>query len=247
MDNKLLAIVDGREIKESDVTNLLRQLGPNANRFQGPQGHTQLVDELVTQELFYSEAVATGMDNEEGYLSAVEEMKKSLLQQYALNKLLANVTVTEEEARAYFEANKNMFLNGPKARASHILVSNEESAQKILAEINEGLDFAEAAQKYSSCPSGQAGGDLGEFGPGQMVPEFDAAVFSMKAGEMSAPIQTQFGFHIIKVVSITDGADVNFEDVASQVEQYAVNAKRQEIYTAKQTDLKTKYAIEIMA
>ncbi|MGL6173473.1 MAG: peptidylprolyl isomerase, partial [Cellulosilyticaceae bacterium] len=208
MDNKLLAIVDGREIKESDVTSLLRQLGPNANRFQGPQGHAQLVDELVTQELFYSEAIATGMNNEEAYLSAVEEMKKSLLQQYALNNLLANVTVTEEEARTYFDANKNMFISGPKARASHILVSNEESAQKILDEINEGLDFAEAAQKYSSCPSGQAGGDLGEFGPGQMVPEFDAAVFSMKAGEMSAPIQTQFGFHIVKVASITDGAEV---------------------------------------
>ncbi|MGL6173333.1 MAG: peptidylprolyl isomerase, partial [Cellulosilyticaceae bacterium] len=84
-------------------------------------------------------------------------------------------------------------------------------------------------------------------GPGQMVPEFDAAVFSMKAGEMSAPIQTQFGFHIVKVASITDGAEVNFEDVAQQVEQYAVNAKRQDLYTAKQTELKAKYPVEVIA
>lgn len=246
MDNKLLAIVDGREIKESDVTSLLRQLGPSANRFQGAQGHTQLLDELVTQELFYSEAKSTGMDQEEAYLNAVEDMKKSLLQQYALNQLLANVTVSEEEAKTYFEAHKDMFISGPKARASHILVANEESAQKILDEINEGLEFAEAAKKYSSCPSGQAGGDLGEFNPGQMVPEFDKAVFSMKAGELSTPIQTQFGFHIIKVESITDGNDVNFEEVAPQVHQQAINAKRQEIYTVKQAELKNKYSIEIM-
>lgn len=246
MENKLLAIVDGREVKESDVAALIRSLGSNANRFQGPQGHSQLVDELVTQELFYSEAIATGMDNDEAYLAAVEDMKKSLLNQYALNQLLADVNVTEEEAKEYFEQNKAMFVAGPKARASHILVTSEESAQKILDEINEGLDFAEAAQKYSSCPSGQAGGDLGEFSPGQMVPEFDQAVFSMKAGEMSAPVQTQFGYHLIKVASISDGADVKFEDVAPQVQQYAVNAKRQDIYTAKQTELKAKYSFEIM-
>lgn len=246
MDNKLLAVVDGREIRESDLAALIRNLGPNVNRFQGPAGHDQLVDELVTQELFYSESLATGLDKEEAYLVAVEDMKKSLLNQYALNKLLANVTVTEEEARAYFEDHKDMFATGPKAKASHILVSSEESAQKILDEINEGLDFAEAAQKYSSCPSGQAGGDLGEFGPGQMVPEFDNAVFSMKAGEISAPIQTQFGYHIVKVASISDGADVKFEDVASQVNQVAVNAKRNEIYIAKQTELKSKYPFEVI-
>lgn len=246
MDNKLLAVVDGREIKESDLAALIRNLGPNANRFQGPAGHQQLVDELVTQELFYSESLATGLDKDEAYLVAVEDMKKSLLNQYALNKLLANVTVSEEEARAYFENHKDMFATGPKARASHILVSSEESAQKILDEINEGLDFAEAAQKYSSCPSGQAGGDLGEFGPGQMVPEFDNAVFNMKAGEMSAPIQTQFGYHLIKIASISDGADVKFEDVAEQVNQTAVNVKRNDIYTAKQAELKGKYTFEII-
>ncbi len=93
----------------------------------------------------------------------------------------------------------------PKASARHILVSSEDACQKLKDEIAGGADFADLARTHSTCPSGkQGGGDLGSFGPGQMVAEFDTVVFSAPIGEVSDPIQTQFGWHLIEVTSRTD-------------------------------------------
>lgn len=86
-----------------------------------------------------------------------------------------------------------------QVKASHLLVATKEEVEDIQKQIEAGADFAELAQKHSKCPSGQNGGDLGFFGKGQMVPEFEEAAFSLAVGEMSGPIQTQFGWHLLKV------------------------------------------------
>ncbi|MHB1037142.1 MAG: peptidylprolyl isomerase [Pirellulales bacterium] len=91
----------------------------------------------------------------------------------------------------------------PKASARHILVDSKEACEKLKAEIAAGADFADLARKHSKCPSGRNGGDLGEFGPGQMVPEFDKVVFSAKIGEVAGPVRTQFGWHLLEVTSRT--------------------------------------------
>jgi len=87
------------------------------------------------------------------------------------------------------------------ATARHILVENEETCNELKAEIDNGADFADVASKNSQCPSSAQGGDLGKFGPGQMVPEFDKAVFSGDVGVVQGPIQTQFGYHLLEVTS----------------------------------------------
>ena len=91
-----------------------------------------------------------------------------------------------------------------KAKARHILVETQEQCEDLKQQIENGLDFAEAAQQYSKCPSGQQGGSLGEFSPGQMVQEFDQVVFSQEVGKVHGPVQTQFGFHLIEITSRTD-------------------------------------------
>jgi len=91
-----------------------------------------------------------------------------------------------------------------KATARHILVDTLEACEKLKEEILGGADFAEAAMKHSSCPSGLQGGDLGEFGPGQMVPEFDQVVFSATINEVQGPVKTQFGYHLLEVTSRED-------------------------------------------
>lgn len=88
-----------------------------------------------------------------------------------------------------------------KASARHILVSTEEECNKLKDDINNGTDFAEVAKEHSQCPSGQRGGDLGEFGPGQMVPEFDKVVFSADVGSLEGPVKTQFGYHLLEVTA----------------------------------------------
>ena len=88
-----------------------------------------------------------------------------------------------------------------RAAARHLLVSTKEECLRIKEEIEAGLDFAEAAKKYSSCPSKARGGDLGEFAPGQMVPEFDKVVFSADVGSLEGPVKTQFGYHLLEVTA----------------------------------------------
>ncbi|MFW5426838.1 MAG: peptidylprolyl isomerase [Methylophagaceae bacterium] len=90
------------------------------------------------------------------------------------------------------------------ATARHILVDSEEVCLELKREIEEGADFADVAKENSSCPSGASGGDLGEFGPGMMVPEFDAVVFSAPVNTVQGPVQTQFGYHLLEVTSRTD-------------------------------------------
>lgn len=91
-----------------------------------------------------------------------------------------------------------------QAAARHILVDSEETCNELKAKIAAGEDFAKLAQQHSSCPSGQRGGELGTFGPGQMVPEFDTVVFSAPVNEVQGPVKTQFGYHLLEVTSRED-------------------------------------------
>ena len=91
-----------------------------------------------------------------------------------------------------------------QAEARHILVDNEELCEELKTKIADGADFAEVAKEHSSCPSGSSGGDLGSFGPGQMVKEFDEVVFSAPVNEVQGPVKTQFGYHLLEVTNRTD-------------------------------------------
>jgi peptidyl-prolyl cis-trans isomerase C len=86
----------------------------------------------------------------------------------------------------------------PTIGASHILVEKEYQAEDVLKKLSEGNTFESLASAFSSCPSGKEGGDLGTFGPGEMVPAFEKAAFALKVGEVSGPVPTQFGYHVIK-------------------------------------------------
>jgi len=88
-----------------------------------------------------------------------------------------------------------------KARAKHILVKSKDVCEKLKKDIEAGADFDKIAREHSQCPSGKQGGDLGEFGPGQMVAEFDTVVFNGEIGKIHGPVKTQFGYHLIKIVS----------------------------------------------
>jgi len=89
------------------------------------------------------------------------------------------------------------------ATARHILVSTEEKCNELKVQINDGADFGELAKQHSTCPSGKSGGDLGSFGPGAMVPEFDQVCFNEAVGEVHGPVKTQFGYHLLEVVNRT--------------------------------------------
>ncbi len=244
-NNQVVATVNGKDITEQDINSLVRSLGQQAANLRGPEGRKRLIDELVAQELFYLDAKEQGHDNDEEYLSAVEEMKASLLKQYALNKVVAPISATDEEVKEYFENNKQMFAQPPSAKASHILMKSKEDIEKVLEEIKAGKSFEDAAAEYSECPSKARGGDLGEFSPGMMVPEFEKAAFELEPNQISQPVETPFGHHLIWLDYKNDGGAPDYDAYESQIKETYLNDKRQRTYVDKVNGLMKKYDVQV--
>jgi len=244
--NQVVASVGEKQITQEYVENVLKNIDPQrAMQFASPEGKQKLVEELVNQELFYLDAINKGLDKDEAFVNEVERMKENILKQYAINLAIKDVTVSEADIAGFYYENKEKFIAPESVHASHILVDDEATANAILEEINGGLSFEEAAEKHSKCPSKAQGGDLGFFQRGRMVPEFEEAAFAMDAGEISKPVQTQFGFHLIKVVEKQASEVSPLEEVKPQLTQQLVTMKQQEVYYKKIEELKNQFPVKI--
>ncbi|QQY80872.1 peptidylprolyl isomerase [Keratinibaculum paraultunense] len=145
----------------------------------------------------------------------------------------------------FYNENKHFFQRPEMARASHILVDDEEKANEVLDEIDNGTSFEDAASKYSNCPSKANGGDLGKFSRGKMVPEFEEVAFSMEEGEISKPVKTQFGYHLIKLDYKKEPSISPLDEVKGQINQQLILMKQQQLYLDKAEELKKNYKVEI--
>ena len=242
---KVLATVNGKDITNQDAYVFLNQLGPQtAAQFGTPEGIKKVAGELVNQELIYLEAVEKGLDEEETFKMELEKVKENVLKQYAINKLLSGIIVTEEDIVEFYNEHKEYFEVPEAVRASHILVSEEEEAKEIAKKIKEGLSFEEAAKEYSSCPSKENGGDLGEFTRGKMVPEFEQAAFLLEEGELSEPVKTQFGYHLIKVSCKKEAHTSPLEEVKEEINNQILGLKQQERYVSKTNELRNKFEVK---
>lgn len=158
----------------------------------------------------------------------VSEAREQVAQQVKLEKLMAQEFsqdgVTDDEAQAFYDLRSEEFAQPAQVRARHILLRDEEGAeeaiQKLHKRIEEGEDFAELAGEFSECPSGKQGGDLGFFGEGQMVEPFSQQAFAMDAGEVSEPIRTEFGHHIIKVEESREAKQAEFAEVQEAIKEH---------------------------
>ncbi len=247
MDNKVFAKIGNREITSEDLQFFLQNVDPKvATQFSSPEGIKQLIAQLAEQELFYLDAIDKGFDKEQDYLQEVEKVKVNLLKQYALSKFLKSVTINEIEAKKFYNENKEIFNEPESVKASHILVQDETTANKILAEIEEGKKFEDAAKEYSICPSKASGGDLGFFSKGKMVSEFETAAFSLNKGEITkAPVKTQFGYHIIKLTGRRAAMDLTFSEAEEKVKSELMGKKQEEEYYKKVNELKEKYDVKL--
>ena len=243
MEKKRLAKVGDKEISNLDIDSAIQGLDPyQAQQFQTEQGRKYVLEDLVNQELLYMYAKDNKIDQDEAFRKEMAEIEKNVLKQYVINQILTSVQVTDDEKRTFFEANKANFSNPPTANAKHILVDTEEKANEILAQIKAGeVTFEDAARAHSTCPSKDQGGDLGTFGRGQMVPEFEAATFAMEVGDISDPVKTQFGYHIIKLEAKNEESIPTYEEVADKVEKTLMFQKQGEVYQAKLNEVKAKF------
>ena len=246
MEKKILATVGEKEITNLDVENALKSLDPyQAMHFQTEEGKKQLLEDLVNQELFYMQAKEDQLHNDEDFKAEMKKIEENMLKQYAINKVLSNVTLTEEEKKAFFEANKSKFNKPESASAKHILVDSEELANDILNKINNNeMTFEAAASAHSTCPSKDAGGDLGTFTRGQMVPEFEEAAFGLELEKVSEPVQTQFGYHLIKVDAKNEPKTSEFADVKNQIIQKLIQENQEKKYLDLIKELEAKYDVK---
>lgn len=240
---KILAVVEQTEITQEDVEKLKASMNPQeAAQLQNTEGQKRLVHELIHQRLLSLHAKEAKMDEEEDFQKELNQVKNQMLGRYALSKLLSEVHVNEEEITTFYNENTFHFAKPESGlKASHIQIMEKETADNVYAEIQEGLSFEEAGKRYSSCEST----DLGYFPRGKMVQEFDDVAFNMQVDEISKPVKTEFGYHIIKVHDIKEEEYRPLGEVQDQIKQHLISSKEQQLYKAKMDDLKQTYDVKI--
>ena len=248
MNNKTLASVGGFAITDKDVDEFLMGLGQRGQGYNNPEGRKLVLNQLINNKLLLLDARRNLYEAEPMFRERLNLMKEQLLISYASEKALGQQNVSDAEAKAYYDEHKAEFMGEESVSASHILVDSEELAKEIYEKIANGeLSFADAAKKYSSCPSKENGGSLGEFGRGQMVPEFDKAVFEMTPGEITKePVKTQFGYHLIKLDAKSEGTEIPFAEISERIKQGLVAEKQKKAYDSKINQLKILYPVDMM-
>lgn len=246
MENKVLAIVADTEITEKDLQDAILKYPENRRGvFASEQGKKQLLEQVISFELMHKFGKESQLDTTKEFETEVERFKKELLTQMVINKVMTEVTITDEEALKHYEENKESFSEPANVTAKHILVATEEEANNIKKEIEEGtVSFEEAAGKYSTCPSKEQGGNLGSFSRGMMVPEFEEAAFAAEIGVVTDSVKTQFGYHLIKVEAKNQGKELEFSEVKDGVVNQLLQERQQKKYFDFVGSLSSKYIVE---
>ncbi len=211
----VVAIVDGKAITASDVAFATRELETQLARYPEPRRRELIIRYLVDRALMVKAARDAGIDKTPAY-----QKRLAYLQDQALRDVLfkQETAVSDADAKAFYD--KLVAKEPPREeiRARHILVKTEDEAKAIIKELEGGADFAELAKARSTGPSGKkSGGDLGYFGAGQMIKPFEKVAFALKKGEISKPVKTKFGWHVIKLEDRRQSKPPAFEGIKDKL------------------------------
>jgi peptidyl-prolyl cis-trans isomerase C len=237
----VLARVNGQEVRQSEVMATLRQMPPQVQQMPMDFVVPALVDQLISVKLLAAAGYAQNLQNDEEVKSRMKRAEERAVQEVYLNRRI-DQAITPERLKAKYDEWVKENPPQDEVRASHILVADEATARRLLDELNKGADFADLARKNSTDPgSGPQGGDLGYFGAQDMVAPFAEAAFTISPGKVGAsPIQTQFGWHIIKVADKRQGAVPPLAEVEGQLR----NDMQQEVVASLLEELRTGAKIE---
>lgn len=214
----VLASVNGRPIPRISVENVAQQI-TEAGQEADP---ARILEELINLEILTQAAEKLDLDKEAEISATLQLQYTQTMANAYLARKGSDMTFTEEELRTEYEAQSANVDRG-EFKASHILLESAEAAAKVLAELEAGKSFADAAAEHSIDPAGENGGDLGWFVGSTMVPEFAAAVATMAVGDVSQePVKSEFGYHIINLVDKRNAALPDFNSVKTGLTNLAV-------------------------
>ena len=225
---KVLASVDGVEITDEDVAVALEDLGPTLpQQIEGPQREAYVLDYLIDLRLVAKQAAADKMGDGEDVARRLAYYRDKVMMESLLGKVAREGATDAAMKQVYDEAAAKQKPE-EEIHASHILVPTEDEAKAALKRVKSGEDFAKVADEVSKDP-GSKGGDLGWFTKDRMVPEFGEAAFKLGKGEISEPVKSQFGWHVIRLEDKRQKAFPSFEDVKSQVAQFVAQKSQTDL------------------
>ena len=250
------------EIKKEILDNFInRELLYQASQKNGIKVDEAAVNEQLTalKKRFPSEAefnkALSKMNISEAVITSQLE-RNMAIKEFIDKQFAQKITIPDKESKAYYESNPDLFKQPEQVQASHILIkvdSKADDAQKsearnkieeIQKRLQKGEDFAALAKEFSQCPSNAKGGDLGYFRRGQMVPPFEQAAFGLKPGTISDIVETNFGYHLIKVIDKKSESTIPYNDVKERLEQHLKQKKIQKEITSYVDKLKAKAKVE---
>jgi len=196
-DDAVVAKVNGVDIKQSDLDFAASEVGPQLANFPPEDRRRMLLQFVMENELMAEAAVQAALDSGSSFEDRLKYHKRRALHDAYYDKSVRNA-IPDEDAKKIYDTKIAGMKPEEEIHARHILVATEAEAKEVKERLMKGEDFATVAKEKSKDPSAE-GGDLGFFGRGQMLKPFEDAAFALKVGEISDPVQTQFGWHIIKV------------------------------------------------
>lgn len=243
MSQEIVATIAGEALTQAEFEAFLKNVPAEQRAYlSNPQARQYYLEQFIAVRLFTKLGEEEKLDETDDFKEIMATIRKDVLSQLAMKSVLSGIEVSDEEIKAYYDVNPNQFVKEGKVSAKHILTDSEEKCTDIFKEIAEGAkSFEDAAKEYSTCPSGQQGGDLGEFGKGQMVKEFEDAAFSGEIGKVIGPVKTQFGYHLIKVEKRTEPETAPFDEVKENIRKTLLSQKQNQLYSEKISELKDKY------
>ncbi len=227
---EVVATYKGRTLTSNDIAQEFERLpAPSRTYLAAPDRKRQFIENLVMNDLLYEEGRQAGYDKDAEIDRQVNDLRKRLVVQRVMKQYQTPPTVTDEQVRAYYDQNPALYST-TQIHASHILVKDEDTARQILADVKAHPEkFADLArEKSTDTISAKKGGDLGTFGSGRMVPEFEKVAFALKPGEISDVVKTQYGYHIITVTERKEGEPKPFDQVKEQIRATLRNKGLQE-------------------
>jgi len=257
---EVLAQIGKKVVTKADFEARIAALPPEyQNRMKTDAQKKEFLEGFVQAQLLAMEARAQKIDKRKALQTRIEDMTTSILAQEYARQILDKVPkTTDAQIKAQYEKNKSTYLTPAMVSAQHILVkvdaaakpedakAAQAKAEGIKKELDGGADFGKLAEKYSDDPGSKGrGGDLGFFAKDRMVPEFSQAAFTMKKGEISRPVKTNFGYHLIKVNDIKAEKQMDLKEATPQIKTQLENQARQTAVQKEIARLKKKYNVQV--
>lgn len=258
--NNTAATVDGEKITKKELNEALNtQYGSTildsliADKIVDLEADKENIKVTDKEKKAEMDTLIESYGGEEAFNSALEannaskaDIEEQMVRYLKIKKLLEpSIEITDDEIKAYFEENKTNYDQAEQVEASHILVADEKTAKEVKKKLDDGGDFAKLAKEYSTdTATKEDGGELGYFSSGQMAEEFEKAAFSMKVDEISDPVKTDYGYHIIKVTGHKDAKAAKLEDHKDEIKEALLEQEIQTEYSTWLTEKKEKYKIK---